>query len=640
MRYDVKKFLIIGAQEDRERFFKKAQEVGIVHFIDISSERIKETSPEIHDITAAIKVLRGLPTVEQQEMDDYSRGNEIAKRILSLKHEIEKFHEEIRVLNLEISRIEIFGYFNLQDVSYIEKEGKCTIQYFCAKRSALEEKEIQDSLIYIGSDHDLDYFIAINKEPKIYESMVEMHIERSLSELKHSLQDAEKNLHLREKDLKSLAKYNSFLHHALVYKLNSENLFTTQKFAQPMLEGTLFAVEGWVPEHKAGILKTLGDDLHIHCEEIAIEPTDSIPTYLENEGMGKVGEDLIHIYDVPSHKDKDPSLWVLFAFSLFFAMIVGDAGYGLVFLGAALFLRYRFPGLKGVKKRLLSLFTLLCFTCIAWGMLTNSFFGITLSMENPLRKVSLLQWMVEKQIAYHMKHQDAVYQDWTKKFPQIQGVTDPHEFIKVLEASHDDKSAVGFYDTMARYIMFELALFVGVIHISLSFMRYLGRNWSGFGWLIFIVGAYLYLPFFLKATSLIHYIFGVEKEWGGSVGSHLMLVGFIVALALAVLKDKWLGFVEIMIVVQIFADVLSYLRIYALGIAGATVSGVINEMAGPLPLVFAVILLGISHIINMLLGVMGGIIHGLRLNFLEWYHYSFEGRGKLFNPLRMLEIEK
>ena len=70
--------------------------------------------------------------------------------------------------------------------------------------------------------------------------------------------------------------------------------------------------------------------------------------------------------------------------------------------------------------------------------------------------------------------------------------------------------------------------------------------------------------------------------------------------------------------------------------AGAIVASTINDMASNLPIVLSILLLIVGHSMNIVLGVMGGVIHGLRLNFLEFYHYSFEGGGKKFEPLKLL----
>ena len=94
-------------------------------------------------------------------------------------------------------------------------------------------------------------------------------------------------------------------------------------------------------------------------------------------------------------------------------------------------------------------------------------------------------------------------------------------------------------------------------------------------------------------------------------------------------------FFVVMAAVSVFADILSYLRLYALGLAGGIVAGMANELSDKFPFVIAAIIIVLSHGVNILLSIMGGVIHGLRLNFLEWYHYSFEGGGRPFSPLSL-----
>ena len=117
---------------------------------------------------------------------------------------------------------------------------------------------------------------------------------------------------------------------------------------------------------------------------------DRVPTCMENRGMRKVGEDLVHVYDSPASTDHDPSGWILTFFSLFFAMIISDAGYGLVFLLLALYLKWKFPRLAGAGRRFVKMSLLLSLCCIGWGALVSSYFGIELNPNNPLRKWSLL----------------------------------------------------------------------------------------------------------------------------------------------------------------------------------------------------------------------------------------------------------
>ena len=86
--------------------------------------------------------------------------------------------------------------------------------------------------------------------------------------------------------------------------------------------------------------------MNIWIEEIDIEARDIHPNKPPERRAARIGEDLVHIYDTPSSTDKDPSLLVLIFFALFFSMIIGDAGYGLVFLLMALYIRYKHQKLE------------------------------------------------------------------------------------------------------------------------------------------------------------------------------------------------------------------------------------------------------------------------------------------------------
>lgn len=639
MRIDVKKFLFIGIEEDKKSFFKQAQELGVINFAETKS-RSKEIPAEIQQFSAAIKVLRGLPTLPQEELEVYALADGLVHKILQKKHSLEKLYEDLRTTKLEIARVAVFGDFSKEDIDFIEREGKRKVQFFFAKGGTAAELPLPDEVIYVGTEYGLDYFVSINPEAKQYDKLVEMRIEHPIGELRQRYAKLEREIHETEHALKPYAKYNRFLHEALIEKLNVYHLQSAEHDVQTALEDTLFSVIGWIPENKIPEVEQLVEKMHVHMSEVAIEPADVVPTYLENEGINRIGEDVIGIYDVPSTTDKDPSLWVLISFALFFAIIVGDAGYGAVFLAIALYIRYKFSNLKGAKQRTLNLVTMLCFTTIAWGILTNSFFGFSFPPESPMRKISLINWLVEKKTEYHITHRDATYAHWVEKFPQLQGVTDPKEFMH--KASTIDDGGNVSYALISKFsdnIMMELALFIGVVHIILSMLRYVNRNWAFVGWIAFIIGGYLYIPKYLDATSLIHFVFGIDKTAGAESGLYLIYGGIAVAVVLGLVVHKLMGVFEIMTAVQIFADIMSYLRLYALGLAGAMVMATLNESAQALNIVFAGILIIVGHVLNMALSIMGGVIHGLRLNFLEWYHWSFEGGGKQFKPLKKIQIE-
>lgn len=638
MRYDVKKFLFVGVSEESQAFFKKAQQVGVIHFIHPASSPAKELPVDLQRILTAIKVLRGLSPLEQEEDGGLLVADELVDKIIHLKETLEKLAEEERVLKLEIARIEVFGDFSLEDIAVIEKDGRCKVQFFVGKSGLFHEAPLPEGLIFVDSEHNLDYFIAINDRAAAYEDLVEMKIEHPLGTLREKARKAADDYSSVEQDLKHYAVYNDFLHHALATKMNKYNLHQAISCSQSSLSGELFVVEGWVPVNKIDHLDEVVSTHRVHYEEIAIEPTDSIPTFLENSGLGSVGEDLVHIYDTPSATDKDPSLWVLWAFSLFFAFIIGDGGYGLVYLVIALYLNYRFSKTKGVGKRVLKLVTILCVSCVVWGLMTTSFFGVKIGMDNPIRKVSLTNWLVEKKAEYIMNHPESIwYKDLVKSYPEVATATSPSEFVKKGVTVSSQGVEYDVHNNFSDNIMLELALFIGVIHISLSFLRYIRRNWNGIGWIAFLIGGYLYFPYYLGTPSFLNFVGGIDFEAGAHVGYYMMIGGVGTAVMIAIIRNGWTGILELTAVIQVFADILSYLRLYALGLAGGIVASTINEMAGALPFIVAAVLITAAHMVNMVLGLMSGVIHGLRLNFLEWYHYSFEGGGKPFRPLKLLK---
>lgn len=639
MRVDVEKHLFIGVKEEKEAFFRAAQDQGIVHFIDTGASSAIEVPENIQQVTQAIKIVRGLPTKEQLVTTDYTLANGISQSVVKLKHQLDQLLENKRILSLEISRVEIFGDFSNDDIRYIEKEGNKKIQFFCAKKGLAEEGKLPDEAIYVGSDHGLDYFITVNDSPQRYENMIEMKVEEPVSKLQIKLHQVKKEIQNTEEELKEYAKYNKYLHTALVDKMNRYHLAAASEYPEYALDDTLFVVEGWVPISKVDQLDALVKDREVYYSEVAIEEEDHIPTCLENSGASRVGEDLVHIYDTPSNTDKDPSLWVLGFFSLFFAFIVGDGGYGFIFLAVALYLRFKFRDVNKVGKRFFKLATLLAVSCIAWGFLTTSFFGISFAPDSPIQKVSLVDWLVNKKVDYHYRMQDSTFQSWTKQFPDIQGKATTAEILDNAAIVRNGKKSFEMYNKFSDGIMLELALVVGMIHIIFSFARYLDRNWAGVGWILFIIGGYLYFPYYLGTASMLHFIFGVDEVTIGVQGLYVLAAGFGLAIFLSIIQNKLFGLLEVTTLVQVFGDILSYLRLYALGLAGGIVSATVNELAGGLIFVAGILVIIVGHMINILLSIMGGVIHGLRLNFLEWYHYCFEGGGKMYNPLRKLEVD-
>ena len=267
---------------------------------------------------------------------------------------------------------------------------------------------------------------------------------------------------------------------------------------------------------------------------------------------------------------------------------------------------------------------------MVWGVLTNSVFSIELAKNNPIRKYSLVTYLVEKQAAYHLAHHDEYVATWQTGHAG-QSPSSLDEFLHEAPSPN----AQPFYSIFVDNIFLELALFIGAIHIIVGLARYLPRNITYLGWILFIIGGYLFAAAYLHATSIVQYVFGIPSDVASSIGLQLMGCGAGFALIALVIRHGLAGIFELTVAVQLFADVLSYLRLYALSATSIILAGIINQMAEEVPFIAGLILVILAHGMNILLAIMGGVIHGLRLNFLEWYRYSFEGEGKPFSPLTL-----
>lgn len=635
----VRKYLIIGAKEDLDHFFDRAQHQGFLEFITTSAKRPVEHSQEVQNLIAALKELRKLPLkAPYTGNDDRQHAFDTAQRILSLKADIEKLHEERRLLQTEIARVAPFGDFSRQDIDFIEQEGKVKIQFWCMKTEKSHKTAFPDEIIYVATDYDLDYFISINPEPKHYPHMIEMRIDRPVGELQNQLSFVKDSLHQMEAELKGYAGHIEFLHEALVEELNEYNLAWAKKESTFPLQNSLFIIEAWVPENKVKSMFAFIDGMTVHCEEIVIEPEDRVPTFMENHGVNRIGEDLVLIYDCPATNDKDPSPWVLWAFTVFFAIIVSDAGYGLIYLSIALYLKYKFPKMKGAAKRFCNLFVIMSCGCILWGVATSSYFGLKLNPHNPLAKISILRILSEKKADYHLAHNDEVHQSWIKKHPPLAKASTGEQLVEGAVVKKEGGTITyEMLDEYSRNFLLEFSLIIGIIHISISFLRYLRRNWAGIGWIAYMVGGYLFFPFILNATTLVNIMGWVDKDTAKQVGQQLVYGGIGAAVFLSLLQNRWKGFGEVTNIIKVSLDVLSYLRLYALGLAATIMAETFNGIGVYIGLVAGFVAMIIGHLINIQLGMMAGVIHGLRLNFLEWYHYCFEGNGRLFKPLKRLK---
>jgi len=635
VRIDVQKCLVMGPKSVQGQFFAHMQELGIAEFI--GPTKGQEVPRDVQALVDALHILRPMVPVKQVVAKDYKSAPMLAAAALESHEQYERLKERQRILEVELSRIEPFGDFSVEQIKDLQQKTGFVFQFFVSKK--YDPTSIPAEMIFISHAHDLYYYIRIAKECASFEDFVEVVMEYSLHEIRHQLADIQKEIDHIEMTLSALAHQKNLLKKGLIDALNHYHLKAAGQAAQDLLDDYVFATEAWVPQNKISLIRDIASRLHLVVEVVAMETTDKPPTYLENQHVAKLGEDLINIYDVPSTKDRDPSMWVFICFGLFFSMIVADAGYGILMLLASFFFLKKMGHKEGPLRRFVLLFLSLSIGCILWGCMLCSFFGISIPPDHGLRKISIIHWAVEKKAEYLITQKTDLYHQLVKTYPELEQVTTSQEFLTKVVKPIDGQKKYVIYSLFTDNVLLELSIFIGTIHIMLSFLRYLNRHWAGLGWSLFLIGGYLYFPSVLEATSLIYYIFHVPQQGSPVIGLYLLITGLSLALVLATIQKKLAGLAEAMHVIQVFADVMSYLRIYALSLAGMIMAETFDHIGMSVPLYLGVFILILGHTVNIALALMGGTIHGLRLNFIEWYHYSFEGGGRQFRPLALLKLD-
>lgn len=633
MIVDIRKILFYGLSSDLAELIGRAQESGFIEFIPNKGHSSEASSHHTYDLAHAIKVLKKQPVLPAY--DKYLSKEELydeALTINSLDKKLERLHEDLRITEVEIVKLKPLGMFHIEDLQFIYEHSGYKMQFFC--RPAINEQPLDSQLIYVGTEYDLDYFVSLSKNKLVFQDFIEIKVDRSLNECLLHKERLEQHLKTTEKELKSKANLLVSLEYALGQYHDLDEFKKTYQQASFPLEGQFFTMMAYIPKNREAHIPKLLKGLTIQAEVIKPDEEEVLPTCFVNTGLSKSGEDLVKIYDIPAATDKDPSPWVLWTFALFFAMIVSDAGYGLIYLSIALIAHFKIKTKTPSVKRGLNLLKTLGVSCVLWGAMTGSWFGIPLSDKNILQKATLIEYLVDKKAEYHAREQDETMQEIQKKYCISQ--------VGCKSDLLDYKTETGdrpVYDMFFKNILLELSIIVGVIHVSSSLIRYLSRNYANIGWVLFAIGGYLYFPSYLHAASLVQFLNIASLKMAAAFGIQLIYVGIGLALALALIQKKLKGLGEIANLVQVFADILSYLRLYALALASSIMAQTFNQMGIDLGLFFGVIAILAGHVINFILGTMGGVIHGLRLNFIEWYHYSFDGGGKLFKPLKRFTLK-
>ena len=589
----MKKVTLIGLLANRENVLSNLQELGIVEPIELKnadSNHTEDFRQQLGKIRNALKILSQSASKKEDAQREELKLNsdEVVQRVAEIKVRLEDMSGIKGKLKKQIDFYKIWGDFNPDEVLELQEE-KIYLQLYRARTPDFNNYEKPDNIsfrIIKKDDHNI-FFTTITTE-KTNLGFEEIDLpEIGLSKMKDKLNDLEEEETSLSQELTALCLYKKQLEEDFLKRVDS--LHYNMAKNSTTKEGEVFYIQGWMPENKENQIEKFAEKIGAYY--IIEEPPEGEipPTLLTNKMAGQIGEPLVGIYDTPAYNDIDPSVSVFLFFSIFFAMIIADGGYGLIMLVFSIFLFLKFKNIKKYKKILYLILTCSS-TTVLYGILTASYFGMNLPATSSLRSIAPL------------------------------AVTTYEEF-----------------DQLSKVMM--ISIWMGALHLSWVniFKAWHEKILSSYGWAVVLLGA-LFLT----------------KEMN-NVGFWIMGIGFAWTLIWTVYETKasfggrfMAGFETVQAIIQMFSDTLSYLRLFALGMASAYMGRTFNMLSGMIwksaPLIVAILacplILLLGHIINIVLSIMGGVIHGLRLNFIESYHWCFDGGGKIYRPLKKISNNK
>ncbi len=655
------KYSFIVFHKDYKNFLEKLGQLGVLDVIEREGINKEEELSDDHElierINTALTILQqGKKDSEYKEEKDSFDHKGILQTLEKTEYLAEKVREmetELDEIQLEIERLEPWGDFSTDDLEKLSRAGYEINLYKCTASQFDPEWEAQHHLFHVNEQDGKRFFLVITKEREATTINADPVDPGSLP-----LSDLQKEYkHLEAEKSALQEKVEEFSQDAvpalLSYRKYLEDKITFREAyldSRSVSDDHLMVLEGWVPESAKRKL-----DQFLENEEVVSlvrppEEGEAPPVELKNSRFSRLFEPISKLFDLPNYMELDLTPYFAPFFMIFFGFALGDAGYGVFFIlfGAILKLR-----VKKDLKPILSLVQLFGIATIVFGLLSGTFFGINLIDSGyTITEQSLAQYEnsnLPPRVLDQLGAIEGEYFESREAFlentestigPEI---TESYKTTLLKHAESGIPMIRSFRHLMQDPLqMFYLAILIGGVQILfaifikiLNISRRRGFKYarSTLGWLILIITMIIKAAGLLDGTYLNYLFYGL-------IGVSGVLILLLNNPDRGILANIGTGIWDSYgMVTGFFGDLLSYIRLFALGISSAILGFVFNDISMELLnvpyigwLLFLVLLL-FGHTINLFMASLGGFIHPMRLTFVEFYkNAGFEGGGKKYKP--------
>ncbi len=625
----MKKISLITLGDKKEEALKKLRKLGTVQ-IEISEgsgEKLGKLSEQITLLESAVFAVGKNKNAEKKEAG-VSNAVSVASEIMALSEKKNSYLAERSALNAELERIKSWGDIDPASINSLLSNG---IKIELYEMPKAEYSAIPDGIktVRLDANKSAVKFLLVKGEvdtsflnsyklalPKI--SADEMR--DKINALNDSIKKTDEEISSYSIYIESMKQAIKTLQKEVEFETYSTGMGTENISCDEKSTFTVSYFKGYIEAENLDMLKKAAEENSWGL--IADDPTedDDVPTKLKNNRFVSLIYPLTDFFGtVPGYFEYDISGWFLSFILIFFGIIFGDGGYGLLIsvIAAVPILRYLIAK-KPVAPAFL-LVGLFGVSTMLWGLLTCTWFGLSVDQ--------LPQWLKSLSIPVISN----VYAD------KVWGLPWTPEGVGLTTAQN------------LQILCFTFAL----IQLTAAHIKAAVRNKGSLkilgdiGMVLQLVGMY-YMVLNLVVNAEV-FSFGL-KLGGipvGTVAIALIGIGFVMGFIFAnyegsILKSvvsSLTNIVSVLLgVVNVFSDIVSYIRLWAVGLAGAAISATVNELVSPflgnfMLIIFAIILLVFGHGLNMVLNILSVVVHGIRLNTLEFSsHLGMSWSGHKFKP--------
>ena len=609
------KVVICGLNEDLSKVSNILSKTRLVHVENYAGEdegfltgttldygaRVSEVLVRVRSLIKILDVDAGSPAdvknADLVESEVFEKLDDLEKNILEIYDNNRSSTQKLKDGTNHLELMEKFESFNInleyfsgfKSLNVLTGILSSNTEFFVANGEVIRDDDMIAVFVPVEDSEAVEQKLIKSGFKSVDPPSGEGPIGKGISVLKSDLQNLESEIEATGLELEALSNRHG------QWLVVAEEHFAAQseKSSLPLklaLSKNAFVLDGWIPVKESDDLKNSLDEINL---DIQFESSDAVPPVkLDNPKAVKPFEFFTKLYSTPDHRELDPSVLLFFGYPLFFGLMIGDLGYGFFYflLGHFLVKKYRH---SDELYQLGQIIRLAGFSAFFFGtVLFAEAFGFALGKDGGILSFLQHDFVLDKGNGDHVSF--------------------------MLLAS----GAIGlFYVTLGLVMGFYNAMNMHNLKHAIQ---------EKLSWIMILWGGLSFIPSWLFGSSLIGSRIGLPEDIEFWVG----LSGFLIGLVLAVSAEGVVALVE---VPSIFVQVISYVRIAALGVADYGLAHAFNGMAleigfSGVSIIPALLILVVGQLVVFTLGLIGSGINSLRLQYVECFPKFFIGGGTDYTP--------